>query len=80
MYTVIELQTTNGVTSILTFLYADRDQAEAKFHNILAYAAVSTVEIHAVSIIDALGDVVKNDRYYHSQPEPEPNPEEVTEE
>lgn len=72
MYTVIELQTTNGITSIITFMFSDRDQAEAKFHNILSYAAVSTVEIHAVSILDALGDVVKNDRYYHAQPEPEP--------
>lgn len=72
MYTVIELQTNDGVTAILTYSFTDRDQAEAKFHNILSYAAVSTVEIHAVSIIDALGDVVKNDRYYHAQPEPEP--------
>ena len=78
MYIVIELQTNNGVTSILTFSFADRDQAESKFHNILSYAAVSQVEIHAVSIIDALGDVVKNDRYYHSIPES--NLEEVAEE
>ena len=72
MYTVIELQTNDGVTSILTYSFTDRDQAESKFHNILSYAAVSAVEIHAVSIIDALGDVVKNDRYYHAKPEPEP--------
>lgn len=79
MYTVIELQTNDGVTAILTYSFADRDQAESKFHNILSYAAVSTVEIHAVSIIDALGDVVKNDRYYHAKPEPEPETEPVME-
>ena len=78
MYTVIELQTNNGVTSILTFSFTDRDQAESKFHNILSYAAVSTVDIHAVSIMDALGDVVKNDHYYHTKPET--IPEEVVEE
>lgn len=66
MYTVIELQTNGGTTALLTYQFADRDEAESKFHNILSYAAISTVEIHAVSILDPLGDVVKNDRYYHN--------------
>ena len=78
MYTVIELQTNDGTTSILTYQFTDRDEAEAKFHLILSYAAVSTIEIHAVSIMDALGDVVKNDRYYHAAPEPEPEVVEET--
>lgn len=69
MYTVIELQTNNGVTAILTYQFNDRDQAESKYHNVLSYAAVSTIDIHAVSILDALGDVIKNDRYYHTKPE-----------
>lgn len=82
MYTVIELQTNGGTTALLTYQFSDRDEAESKFHNILSYAAISTVEIHAVSILDPLGDVVKNDRYYHNNA-PEMIPvvsEETTEE
>lgn len=78
MYFVIELQTNDGVTSMLTYSFDNRDQAESKFHNILSYAAVSTVEFHAVSIIDRLGVVVRNESYNHPV-QPEPN-EETTEE
>lgn len=70
MYIVIELQTSNGVTSMLTYQFNDRDQAESKYHNVLSYAAVSTVEFHAVSIIDRLGTVIRNESYNHPvQPE-----------
>ena len=80
MYFVIELQTNDGVTSMLTYQYSDRDQAESKYHNVLSYAAVSTVEFHAVSIMDALGVVIRNECYNHPvQPEPEPNEEETEE-
>lgn len=78
MYIVIELQTSNGITSMLTYQFDDRDQAESKYHNVLSYAAVSTVEFHAVSIIDRLGAVIRNECYNHAV-QPEPN-EETTEE
>lgn len=78
MYIVIELQTSNGITSMLTYQFDNRDQAESKFHNVLSYAAVSTVEFHAVSIIDSLGAVIRNECYNHPV-QPEPN-EETTEE
>lgn len=78
MYIVIELQTSNGVTSMLTYQFDDRDQAESKFHSVLSYAAVSTVEFHAVSILDRLGTVIRNESYNHPV-QPEPN-EETTEE
>lgn len=68
MFTVIELQTTNGTTTVLTNVYQDRGQAEQKFHTVLAYASVSEVDIHAVSILSADGYVLKNDVYFHNQP------------
>lgn len=67
MFIVIELQTTNGVTAVLTDVFQNREQAEQKFHNVLSYAAVSSVDIHAVSILSADGFVLKNDVYFHNQ-------------
>jgi hypothetical protein len=66
MFTVIELQTTNGITSIISTVFQDRNQAEQKFHETLSYAAVSSVDIHAVSILTTDGTVIKNDVYYHN--------------
>ena len=67
MFIVIELQTTNGVTAVLTDVFQNREQAEQKFHTVLSYAAVSSVDIHAVSILSADGFVLKNDVYFHNQ-------------
>lgn len=67
MFTVIELQTTNSITSVITEVFQNREQAEQKFHTVLSYAAVSSVDIHAVSILSPDGSVLKNDVYYHNQ-------------
>jgi len=67
MFTVIELQTTNGITAVLTEVFQNREQAEQKFHTVLSYAAVSSVDIHAVSILSPDSSVLKNDVYYHNQ-------------
>lgn len=67
MFIVIELQTTNGVTSVLTEVFQDRGLAEQKFHTVLSYAAVSSVDIHAVSMLSADGFIIKNDVYFHNQ-------------
>lgn len=65
MIVVIELQTTNGVTSLLTDTFDNRPAAENKYHTILSGAAVSTVHEHAVVMMDHRGHVIKNDIYYH---------------
>ena len=70
MYIVQEFQTSAGTTSVLTYQYADSNQAEQKFHEVLAYAAVSKVEIHAVSILNEYGCVARNEFYTH-EPAPE---------
>ena len=76
MYIVTELQTTGDTTAVLNYQYADKNLAEQKFHEILAYAATSTVQIHAVSILNEYGCVARNEFYEHEvQVEPTPEPE-----
>lgn len=72
MFTVIELQTNNGTTSAQAFHFDDENLAHQKYHEILMYASVSTVEIHAASILNEYGNVLKNEFYTHEQ---EPNAE-----
>ena len=67
MFTVVELQTTNGVTAVLTEVFQDRNFAEQKYHQTLAYASVSSVDVHAVGMLDEFCQVIKNEVYFHNQ-------------
>ena len=78
-YIVLEMQTTDGTTAVVPpFTYTDRNEAEAKFHTILAFAATSQVEEHAACLLTNDGRLVRNECYRHpkTEPEPEPEPEE----
>ena len=76
MYIVAEFQTTAEQTSILTYPFTEQGPAEQKYHEVLAYAAISSVELHAVSLMNEFGCVVKNEYYTHvTEPTPEPEPE-----
>lgn len=66
MYLVIELQTTNGTTSYIGTVKATRDEAEQKYHQILAAAAVSSVEIHTAVILNPEGGKIKGETYKHT--------------
>lgn len=66
-YIVIELQTTNGTTAVVPPVsYADRNQAENKFHTVMAAAAVSNVEIHAAVMLAEDGTLVRKECYRHA--------------
>lgn len=67
MYIVSEFQTTGDTTAILNYQFADKNLAEQKFHEILSYAATSTVPIHAVSILNEYGCVSRNEFYVHDE-------------
>ena len=69
MFTVIELQTTNGTTSALTFIFTNENQANKKYHEVLSYAAVSEVDIHSACILNEFGNILKNEFYQHNQEE-----------
>lgn len=71
-YIVIELQTNRkGATANIVTAYTDRNQAEQKYHSILAAAAASKVYIHAATILDMFGKVIKSEHYQHETAEVE---------
>lgn len=65
MYAVIELQKNNGVLSLLTFTYEDEASAMQKYHEILSFAAVSTVELHSAALLEEDGTERRCESYEH---------------
>ena len=75
-FIVTEIQTSNGVSSVLTSTHADLQEAYSKYYTILGFAAVSNIECHAASLITETGEHIKHDVFRHEVPEPEPVVEE----
>lgn len=73
VFYVIEIQTADGAGSVVPFTFTDRDQAESKYHSLLAVAAVSDVQKHGAMLFNADGFMIKSQVYDHT-PEPEPEP------
>lgn len=72
-YIVMEMQTNNGTTAIVTpATYSDRNQAESKFHQILQAAAVSNVKVHTAVMLTEDGRLARPSECYRHEPEPEP--------
>lgn len=66
MFIVIELQTNaDGAVANLVYQYASRDEAESKFHSILAAAAVSSLPVHAAVILTNAGTLVRSEFFRH---------------
>lgn len=72
-YIIIESQTTNGTTTVGTVLKTNYNEAEQEYHRELMYAAVSSVQLHAVTMLTENGKMVKYEAYVH---ETEPTAEE----
>jgi hypothetical protein len=67
-YLVIEIQTnTDGKIGILTFSYDDRNEAESKYHAVLAAAAISALPMHTCDLIQADGILLARQSYVHEQ-------------
>ena len=75
-FIVTEVQTSNGVSSVLTSTHADLQEAYSKYYTILGFAAVSNIECHAASLMTETGEHIKHDVFRHEVPEPEPVVEE----
>ena len=71
MYIVLEVQTTGEQTAALVHTAADRQQAESIYHQVLASAAISSVEIHGAALLTEYGFLLQREAYEHKQPEPE---------
>lgn len=64
---ILEIQhTNNGATSPIVTVKEDRSAAEQLYHNTLAYAAVSNVDVHSVVMLTDDGVVHKKETYYHN--------------
>ena len=55
-YCVIELQkNAEGVLTPLVSVHDTKEEAESKYHTILAYAAVSNLPVHSAVVLDENG-------------------------
>lgn len=68
-YIVIEAQTNGDTTAILAKTYAAYPVAEQAYHTVLAAAAVSSVHIHAASMLNEQGQLIKRECYAHEEAE-----------
>ena len=73
MYIIIEIQKSNkGTVAIVPpASYSDQNLAEQKYHNSLAAAAVSSVDVHSVVMLSDTGEWLKGETYYHGNVEVE---------
>lgn len=68
MNIIIEIQKSNdGTLAILPPQVLEKNLAEQAYHSALAAAAVSSVDVHTVAMLDDVGAVVKRETYYHGQ-------------
>lgn len=67
MFIILEIQKTNSgaIAIVPPASYSDRNHAEEKYHQSLATAAVSSVDVHSVVMLSDTGDRIKGETYYH---------------
>lgn len=64
-YLTIELQTNDGVTSNIVTQYNELKLAESAFYSVCSSAIISSVEVHAIILMDENGIVIKNEFFKH---------------
>lgn len=65
-YIVIELQTAaDSTVGNFIFSYTDRNEAESKYHLILASAATSSVPTHSAVLMTNDGRFIEQKAYHH---------------
>jgi len=66
MFIVMEIQTNaDGTIGTLINSYTDRNEAESKYHAILASASISSVPVHSACMFTNEGNMIKSERYIH---------------
>lgn len=67
-YIVTELQTfADGSITTPSYAYDKRESAEAKYHTILAAAAVSKLPVHAAVMMTSDGGYIAAQAYEHGE-------------
>lgn len=65
-YLVIEIQTnSDGTVGNLVYSYDNRNEAESKYHAVLAAAAISALPMHTCDLIQADGILLARQCYEH---------------
>lgn len=65
-YCVIELQkNAEGVLTPLVSVHDTKEEAESKYHSVLAYAAVSEIPVHSATILTEEGFCLAYKHYKH---------------
>lgn len=66
MYILIEIQKNGGQAVLVPArTYTNKNEAESAYFTTLAAAAISTVEVHTVLLLDDHGNTVLHDSYEH---------------
>ena len=65
MYIVMEIQKGNTASTIVD-TYETLNEAENKYHTILAYAAISSIPKHSAVLLTEEGDYVKHECFEHT--------------
>lgn len=71
MYYILELQTTGSIPAYLMQTAETKNEAMSKYHQVLAAAAISSVDIHACTVLDDHGISIAREFYIHSNPQSE---------
>lgn len=73
MYIIQEIQTTGGVTALLPAIQKESlFEAESVYHQVMAAAAISSVDIHTCVVYDTFGTNVTPGKSYYDHTEPDP--------
>ena len=76
MYVAIESVTKqDGTYTVSTYKKDNKDDAESAYHSILTVAAKSKNAIHAATLLNAEGKLLKTECYKHDAPAPVQNEE-----
>ena len=66
MFIVMEIQKSNTMSTIVT-TYNTRNEAENKYHTVLAYAAISNIPKHGATLLSEDGDYIKHECFEHEE-------------
>lgn len=66
LFYVIEIQTQTEEGAVIPFTFTDRNQAEAKYHSLLAVCATSSVNKHGAMLFNEEGFILKSEVYNHN--------------
>ena len=65
MFVVIEIQNNGETSTVFTYSFNSRNEADSKYYSILAEAAVSKVEIHSAILLTVEGYYITSACFKH---------------